>query len=126
MHLVYGFEASVSPRTLPHAVLLVDILSEWPQQNKALRDLLDRYGGTVLFRTFPCSKNNLCDLCREWKWDDRDNLHRFLDTVREQFGKLHFRTICELAKFATTHGSQLFKKRSGETTLPSHLRLKYK
>lgn len=126
MHLVYGFEAPVSKQTLPYAVLLVDILSGWPRQTKPLRDLIDQFGGNILFRSFPCMANNLCDLCRAWKKDDRENLHQFLDTIHQYMGSLHFRIMCELAKFATKHGSELFKKKSLESNLPSHLRLKYK
>ena len=126
MHQVYGFEAPVSNLALPHAHLLVDILSEWPEKTRFLKEIIDRFGGNILFRLFPCFKTNLCDLCRECPKEERENAHKFLETIQSHFGKLQFRLQCELATFVTRNGSALFEKKRRETCLFPHLRLKYK
>lgn len=126
MRLVYGFEAPVIPQALPYVVLLVDIISTWSRQSTGLRNLLDRYGGVALFKQRVCYKTRLCDLCSYWKYDDRENLHKFLDTVYQHCGKAQFRIVCQLAKFVDWHRSELFKKRCEEPGVLPHLRLKYK
>lgn len=126
MHLVYGFEAPISNAALPYAHLIVDILHEWPEKSTFIKHVIEYYGGTTLFITFECDSNRLCQLCQQCPTRDRQNLHRFMSMFHTHFANIQFRIRLELVKFVTAHGSALFEKKSLETDLHPHLRLKYK
>ena len=125
-NLVYGFETPATTTGFAELHLLVDILSEWPKKTEFLKHMLDRYGGCVLFKLFPCFKKSYCELCQECPEEERENVHQLLDLIHDKLGKSKFVVLCLLAKFATRHGSELFEKRWEESSLPSHLQLKYK
>jgi len=124
MYLVYGFELDVTKSALPYAQLLIDVIADWPDKISNLKKLVDNCGGIIFMRSFPCSTRNLCDLCKECPKLDRRNLHNFLDAVSREMKQVKFKHQLELLKIVSTYGSQLFCKRTNESCLAPHLRLK--
>lgn len=122
MFLVYGHEAKVSKRALPEAYLIADIMAEWPEKTKCLKDLVDHYRGPILIKFFICLPGRLCELCHKYK--DRKNIHNFLDAIYERCRRLKFKIQLELVKFVDQHGSALFERKGPMTHLPLHYRLK--
>lgn len=122
MFLVYGHEAKMSKRALPEAYLMVDIMAEWPDKTKCLKDAVDQYRGSILTKYLICLPGRLCELCHRYK--DRRNIHNFLETIYERFKRLKFKTQLELIRFLDQHGSALFERNGPVTHLHSHCRLK--
>lgn len=128
MKHVYGFETTVSKRTLPYAHLLVEILSEWPSATEPVKNVFDVLGGSAIFRLLDCTKRQRCELCRACPGtpEEKESAHLLVDELRSQMRECPFSVKLELATFADKHGSALFEKRTKENHLPPHLRLAYK
>jgi hypothetical protein len=117
MYLVNGFRANVSERDLRWLCVLMKTLRDWPDKSRAIFECMEKCGGFLLMtRPKKCleveDEREFCHLCKYCTARDRENVHRFLETLYEigQFKSETRGVPLHFVKFMSIHGCDLFKE----------------